>query len=66
MNGTWLAKTEIPADRFDYGVFAVLADKALGDCREIIESAAAAKDNPPGFGNAKVGRPRFCGWLVPA
>ena len=55
VNGTWLAKTEIPADRSDYGVFAILAEKAENDLREIIENCAAAKDNVPGSERQKVG-----------
>ena len=55
VNGAWLAKTEIPADRSDYGVFAVLAEKAENDCREIIETCAAAKDNALGSERQKVG-----------
>ena len=55
MNGAWLAKTEIPADRSDYGVFGILAEKAENDLREIIENCAAAKDNVPGSERQKVG-----------
>ncbi|MGO9110192.1 MAG: M13 family metallopeptidase [Thermoguttaceae bacterium] len=55
VNGSWLAKTEIPADRSEYGVFSVLAEKAEADLREIIENCAAAKDNPPGSERQKVG-----------
>ena len=55
VNGAWLATTEIPADRSDYGVFAVLAERAENDCREIIEHCAAAKDNVPGSECQKVG-----------
>ena len=55
VNGTWLANTEIPADRSDYGVFGILAEKAENDLREIIEGCAAAKDNPPGSERQKVG-----------
>ena len=55
VNGAWLAKTEIPPDRSDYGVFAILAEKAERDCREIIENCAAAKDNIPGSERQKVG-----------
>ena len=55
VNGMWLTKTEIPADRSDYGVFAVLAEKAENDCREIIENCAAAKNNKPGSECQKVG-----------
>ena len=55
VNGSWLAKTEIPADRSDYGVFAILAEKAETDLREIIENCAASKDNAPGSERQKVG-----------
>ncbi len=55
MNGSWLAKTEIPADRSEYGVFSILAEKAENDLREIIDSCAAAKDNAPGSERQKVG-----------
>ncbi len=55
VNGAWLAKTEIPADRADYGAFTVLIDKAEKDLHEIIEECAAAKDNPPGSEKQKVG-----------
>jgi putative endopeptidase len=55
VNGAWLAKTEIPPDRSDYGAFAALAEKAEKDCRAIIEGCAAAKDNTPGSERQKVG-----------
>ena len=55
VNGAWLSKTEIPADRSDYGAFAVLAEKAEDDCRQIIEDSAAAKDNRPGSERQKIG-----------
>ena len=37
INGTWVAETEIPADRSDYGTFGVLRDGAQGNVRIIIE-----------------------------
>ena len=40
-NGTWVAKTEIPADRSSYGSFTVLAERAAKRTRSIIEEAAA-------------------------
>ena len=43
VNGTWLAKTEIPADRNNYGSFAMLEDEAEKNLRVIAEEAAAAK-----------------------
>ncbi len=41
-NGTWLATTEIPADRAAWGSFAVLAEEANRRTRELIQEAAAA------------------------
>jgi len=38
-NGKWLAKTEIPADKSNYGIFTLLADKAREDVQKIIENA---------------------------
>jgi putative endopeptidase len=55
VNGTWLNKTEIPADRADYGAFTALIDKAEADLHKIIDECAAAKDNPPGSERQKVG-----------
>jgi predicted metalloendopeptidase len=43
VNGTWLAKTEIPADKSNYGSFTRLADEAERDLRVIVEEAAAAR-----------------------
>lgn len=45
VNGTWLAETEIPADRSRYGSFNVLSDRAEERVLDIIETAAAS-DNP--------------------
>ena len=42
VNGGWLARTEIPADKSNYGSFSKLADGAEADLRVIIEEAAAA------------------------
>ena len=55
VNGTWLDETQIPSDRSDFGSFTVLVDQAEKDCRKIIESCAAAKDNPPGSESQKIG-----------
>ena len=55
VNGTWLAKTEIPADRADYGAFAALADQAEKDVKAIIESCAQATDKATGSEKQKVG-----------
>ncbi|MDN3641015.1 M13-type metalloendopeptidase [Simiduia curdlanivorans] len=42
VNGQWLAKTAIPADKSNYGSFTKLADDAEVQLRAIIESAAAS------------------------
>lgn len=39
-NGKWLERTEIPADKSNYGAFTMLADKAREDAQKIIEEAA--------------------------
>lgn len=46
VNGTWMEKTEIPADKSNYGAFNALADKAEADLRAIIEEAAASNAEP--------------------
>jgi len=42
VNGTWLAKTEIPADKSNYGSFTMLSDGAEANLRVIADEAAAA------------------------
>jgi len=42
VNGTWLAATEIPADRSNYGTFIKLQDDVEQSLRVITEEAAAA------------------------
>jgi len=41
VNGTWLANTEIPADKSRYGSFNILADEAEERVKAIIETAAS-------------------------
>ncbi len=41
-NGTWLANTQIPADRTRWGTFDILREKADQDARVIIEEVALA------------------------
>jgi predicted metalloendopeptidase len=48
VNGTWLAKAEIPADRAEYGAFTALTEQAEKDVRAIIESCASAGENAAG------------------
>ncbi len=40
VNEGWLTKTEIPADRADYGTFSLLDDKTQEQVRALIEAAA--------------------------
>jgi putative endopeptidase len=42
VNGGWLARTEIPADRSNYGSFSKLADDVETNVRAIAEEAAAS------------------------
>ena len=53
-NGSWLAATEIPADRGRYGTFDVLREAAEAHVREIITEVAQAAPTP-GTVAAKVG-----------
>jgi predicted metalloendopeptidase len=54
VNGRWLAETDIPSDKSNYGSFTVLADQAQQRLRDIIE-AAAAGEHPQGSDEQKVG-----------
>jgi putative endopeptidase len=54
MNGAWIDKTEIPADKASYGGFAILADQAQEDVREIIELSSNG-DFATGSDEQKVG-----------
>src|SRR6204780_5068806 len=44
VNGRWLARTEIPADRAREGTFRILAEEAENAVREIVEAAASAPE----------------------
>jgi putative endopeptidase len=54
VNGQWVADTEIPADRSDYGTFGVLRDEAQENVKAIIESTASG-DFTPGSDEQLVG-----------
>ncbi|MEJ2514763.1 MAG: M13-type metalloendopeptidase [Gammaproteobacteria bacterium] len=43
VNGTWLARTEIPSDRSRWGTFDELREQATADVHAIIEDAAASR-----------------------
>jgi predicted metalloendopeptidase len=53
--GTWLAKTEIPADRSNFGTFSKLEDDALATLRELVEAAASDPQRIPGSDWQKLG-----------
>ena len=48
VNGTWLAKTEIPADKSNYSAAAALQDGVERNLRAIAEESAARTDAPAG------------------
>lgn len=52
LNGRWLTRTEIPADKARYGSFAILAERAEEAVHEILESAISA---PVGSQERKLG-----------
>jgi putative endopeptidase len=54
VNGGWIARTEIPADRPSYGASYVLRDKSESNSRAIIEALAAKRDNPVGSDERKI------------
>jgi putative endopeptidase len=55
VNGAWLQKTEIPADKASYGAFDILFDKAQVDLRAIVEEAAKSTTRTPGSESQKIG-----------
>ena len=54
-NSDWLDTTKIPADRADYGIFAILDDQTQEQVRALIDQVAAMKDPQPGTPEQKVG-----------
>ncbi len=55
VNGTWLAKTELPADKATYGTFVQLADKAEADLYALIEELAGDRNKKAGSTAQQVG-----------
>lgn len=55
VNGTWLASTEIPADKATYGAFGILRDLSEERVNAIIEEAANARDKVAGSDLQRVG-----------
>lgn len=54
VNGTWLEKTPIPADKSNYGSFSKLADLSEERLRKIVEELAGGS-HPQGSNEQKVG-----------
>jgi len=54
VNGKWVAETEIPADKSNYGTFNILGDAAQEDVKAIIEMSATG-DFAKGTDEQKVG-----------
>ena len=55
VNGMWLNKTTIPADKSSYGAFDILFDKSQADLRAIVEDADKRTDQGPGSDAKKIG-----------
>jgi predicted metalloendopeptidase len=55
LNGKWLAKTEIPADKSSWGSFEKLDDDTKPQLRAIIEAAAADPARQPGSEAQRIG-----------
>ncbi len=53
--GAWLANTEIPADRSNYGSFIILDDQAQEEVRQLIVAASEQPNRPVGSDAQKVG-----------
>ncbi|WP_437933546.1 M13 family metallopeptidase [Sorangium sp. So ce341] len=55
VNGSWLARTEIPADKSSYGAFTKLDDDAEAELKAIVEESAAKKNKADGSDEQKIG-----------
>ena len=55
VNGAWLTKTDIPADKASYGAFDILFDKAQADLKAIVEDAGKSTAKTPGSEAQKIG-----------
>ena len=53
--GTWLATTEIPPDRSNYGTFSMLEEKAESVVRELVEGLSQEADHAYGSDAQKIG-----------
>lgn len=54
VNNAWLTKTQIPADKPNYGVFSMLFDRSLDALKEIADETAQSKAEP-GSESQKIG-----------
>ena len=55
VGGNWLAHTEIPADRSNYGSFIILDDQAQEEVKNLIVAASQQTNRAPGSDAQKVG-----------
>jgi len=55
VGGNWLAHTEIPPDRSNYGSFIILDDQAQEEVKDLIVAAAQQPGRAPGSDAQKVG-----------
>jgi putative endopeptidase len=55
VNGGWLARTEIPADKASWGAFDVLFEKSQTDLRALAEDIAKSPTRTPGSDAQKIG-----------
>jgi putative endopeptidase len=55
VGGNWLARTEIPPDRSNYGSFIILDDQAQEEVRNLIVAASRQSNRPAGSDAQKVG-----------
>ncbi len=55
VSGTWLANTQIPPDRSNYGSFIILDDQAQEEVRQLIVTASQQQNRPVGSDAQKVG-----------
>jgi endothelin-converting enzyme len=54
VNGTWLAETEIPADKSNYGSFNIVADTTEANLRALIEEVRNDDSAAPGSATQKI------------
>ena len=55
VGGSWLARTEIPPDRSNYGSFIILDDQAQEEVKNLIVAASQQPNRAPGSDAQKVG-----------